>query len=56
MITKLFPYADLLNKRTETDLIMWCTKYIDKEVLNSEEITLKRLFPHSRKKKKFYEQ
>lgn len=43
---------DLLNKRTETDLIKWFAKYIDKKVLNAEEITLKKLFPPTPKKKK----
>lgn len=44
--------VDLLNKRAETDLIKWFTKYIDKKVLNEEQITLKRLFPPIPKSKK----
>jgi len=37
----------LLSTRTEMDLIMWFTKYIDQEILNEEEITLQKLFPKS---------
>ncbi|MDE3185002.1 MAG: hypothetical protein KGM16_16440 [Bacteroidota bacterium] len=39
--------VDLLTERIETDLIKWFTKYIDKKVLNEEEITLKKLFPRT---------
>jgi len=42
--------VDLLNERTEKDLIKWFTKYIDKKVLNEEQITLKKLFPPKPKK------
>jgi hypothetical protein len=38
---------ELLYKRTEVDLIMWFTKFIDKKILTDEEITLEKLFPKS---------
>jgi len=44
--------VDLLNERTEFDLIKCFTKYIDLEILNKERITLEKLFPRISKKKK----
>ncbi len=43
--------VEQLNKRSVLDLIMLFTKYIDKKVLNEEEITLEKLFPKSKKSK-----